>query len=79
MGLVAWSWKGGGYKPTPHHLLPRLSEDRGRARAWGGVWERVHKKHTCICAHAPVGVSVGGWVSGLADGQGKLLALQLQC
>lgn len=75
-GLVAWSGEGeGATRLTPHHLLPRLSEDRGRARVRGGVCERVHgEKHTCICVHAPVCVSVGGWVSGMADGQGILLA-----
>lgn len=44
-GLVAWSGGvGGATSLTPHHLLPRLSEDRGRARVWGGVFERVHEK-----------------------------------
>lgn len=45
--LVAWSWEGnvvcvcvcarirGATGLTPHHLLPRLSEDRGRARSVG--------------------------------------------
>ena len=79
MGLVAWSGEGGATSLTPHHLLPRLSEDRGRARVRGGVCERVRGEHTCICVHAPVSVSVGGWVSGMADGQGILLALELQC
>lgn len=58
-GLVAWSWEGA-TSLTPHHLLPRLSEDRGRARVRGGVFERVHREYTCICVHAPV--SVSGWV-----------------
>lgn len=44
-GLVAWSREGnvvcvcvckrGATSLTPHHLLPRLSEDRGRARSVG--------------------------------------------
>lgn len=81
-GLVAWSGEGA-TSLTLHHLLPRLSEDRGMARVQGGVRERMHRKHTRISVHAPVSVSMGGWVagwmSGMADGQGILLAPELRC
>lgn len=44
-GLVAWIGEvGGATSLTPHHLLPRLSEDKGRARVRGGVCERVHRE-----------------------------------
>lgn len=37
LGVMGW-WLGVGREATsrtPHHLLPRLSEDRGRARSVG--------------------------------------------
>lgn len=64
---MAWSGEGA-TSLTPHHLLPRLSEDRGMARVQGGVCERMHRKHTRICVHAPVSVSMGGWVGAWLGG-----------
>lgn len=43
----------------------------------GGEFERAYGEHTCICVHAPVSVSQGARVSGLADGRGILLAPEL--
>lgn len=62
-GLVAWSWEGAP-SLTPHHLLPRLSEDRGMVRVQGGVSERVRREYTRISArtHLLVCQWVGGWV-----------------
>ena len=77
---MAWSGEGeGATRLTPHHLLPRLSEDRGRARVRGGVCERVHggkKPHvylharTCLCVSGWVGEWNGRW-TGHTPGTGS--------
>lgn len=59
-GVVAWSGERGA--TTPHHLLPRLSEDRARARVRAGVSEHVHQIHTRVsaCTHLLLSRWVGG-------------------
>lgn len=61
-GVVAWSGERGA--TTPHHLLPRLSEDRARARVRAGVSEHVHQIHTRVsaCTHLLLSRWVGGRV-----------------
>lgn len=50
-GLVDCSGEVGATSLTPHHLLPRLSEDRGRARVQGGVFgARAQKNPTRVSA-----------------------------